>query len=470
MRYIETMSQTVIDILEELESTPGSNAKKDILEAAHKNSLLRRVFIAAFDPYKVYYVSKVKTPKSRTISDAESDDEVVDGFITGLNVSLATRQLTGNAAKEWVVEQLAGMSDLQQKWCLRILLRNLRCGVQASTVNKVWPGSINPFEVALACTLKSDFVKGEGIKILDKVTYPVRVEPKLDGLRLIALKKEGVVTFYTRNGTLIEGLPLIREALEGAPYDDIVLDAECMGRDWNESASVVMSGRTADKSKQKNDSNMVLNVFDAMSFNEWVTQTSTLSYAERTELVATVVRAVWSSHSQKDNAPVCQVAHITVHNETELKVYFAKCMNDGYEGVMIKRMDTTYEWDRSKNILKLKPVVTYEGVITDWYEGRRGTKREGLFGGFNVILPNGVITRLGGGFNDAVRAQVQLEGPDTWVGKIVEIKAQPDPMTKDGLTEEGKARFPVYMRIRDAADVDPKVLQTFETWKNSDTH
>jgi ATP-dependent DNA ligase len=106
----------------------------------------------------------------------------------------------------------------------------------------------------------------------------------------------------------------------------------------------------------------------------------------------------------------------------------------------------------------LKPYVTYEGVIVGWYKGRRGTKREGLFSGFNVVLSNGVVTRVGGGFNDATRAQIQLDGPDTWIGKIVECEAQPDPLTKDGLTEDGKMRFPVYVRTRSEADVDPKVI------------
>jgi ATP-dependent DNA ligase len=144
-------------------------------------------------------------------------------------------------------------------------------------------------------------------------------------------------------------------------------------------------------------------------------------------------------------------------------------MNDGYEGVMLKMLNTTYEWDRSKNILKLKPCVTYEGVIVGWYEGRRGTKREGLFGGFRVVLPNGIVTRVGGGFNDAARAQIQLDDPDTWTGKIVECEAQPDPLTNDGLTEDGKMRFPVYLRTRDPSDVDPKVIVAGKAYKQPTT-
>jgi DNA ligase 1 len=447
------MARTVIDILEELESTPGKLAKIDIMEVARKNDLLKRVFVAAQDPYTVYYVSKFKMPPNR--GAMKNVDEVIESFLDDVLPKLSSRKVTGNAAKDLVVDTFAKMNEVCQKWCLRILLKNMRCGVQES-VNKVWPNLIKGFDVALAKTLNSEFTRGEGIKILDKVTYPVRVEPKLDGLRCIAVKKDGEVTFYTRNGTVLESMPKIKAALEAAKYDNIVLDGEGMAADWNESASVMMS------KTQKDDSNLYYNVFDAMPLAEWVAQEGKMVYHDRVKLVHEVVLACVSF----DNKParVRQVPHINAKNETELKAFFSKCMGDGYEGVMLKTLDTTYEWDRSKNILKLKPCVTYEGSIVGSYEGRRATKREGQFGGFYVLLPNQVITRVGGGFNDALRATIQAEGPSNWEGEIAECEAQPDPLTKDGLTEDGKMRFPVYCRIRAAADVDKSVLATYKWW------
>jgi DNA ligase-1 len=444
------MERHVITLLEELESTQGSNAKKDILQVARSNELLQRVFISAFDPYTVYYVNKFKMPPA--VQGVVTGDDRVRCFLDLIHDRLATRELTGNEAKRAVESCFGMMTALEQKWCQRILLRNLRCGVQVTTVNKVWPDLIKGFSVALACTLKSEFERGTGIRIMESVSYPVRVEPKLDGLRCIAVKKSGEVTFYTRNGTVLETLPKIRAVLETMAIDDIALDGEAMGEDWNESASVLMSSKT-----KKDDSNIFYNVFDAMPVADWVAQATLLTYRERCDLVERVLGAANDKH-------VRQVPHIMATNEEELKDFFARCMDEGYEGVMLKTLATTYEWDRSKNILKLKPCVTYEGTIVGWYEGRRGTKREGLFGGFEVLLPNGVITRVGGGFNDALRTQVQLDTPDAWVGKIVECEAQPDPLTKDGLTNEGKMRFPVYCRLRDEADVDQSVLVAYERW------
>ena len=443
---------SVIDILEELESTSGSLARREILETNKRNELLKRVFVAAGDPYTVYYVNKFKMPPPH--EGNVSDDNAIGAFLGLLN-RLSARELTGNDAKERVTTFFGDFSALQQKWCQRILLKNMRCGVQ-STVNKVWPDAIKTFDVALAETLKSEFVKGKGIEILEPVTYPVRVEPKLDGLRCIAVKEKGTVTFYTRNGSVLETLPTIKAALEACTMDNVVFDGEAMGEDWNESASVLMAKKT-----KKDDSNIVYNVFDAMRLEDWVNQECKTLYSERVDYVADAIDRM------PDGAPVKQVPHIMAKNEAELKKFFAKCMDDGFEGVMLKTLDSGYKFKRSRNILKLKPCVTYEGVIVGHYEGRRGTKREGLFGGFNVLLPNGVITNLGGGFSDKLKAEIQLMGPDSYVGDIVELEAQPDPLTDDGLTKDGKARFPVYTRHRDESDVDPKVMKAYKAWKKA---
>lgn len=459
--YTGTMSRTVIDILEELENTAGTNAKKDILQASRNNELLKKTFAAAQDPYTVYYVNKFKmrAGHERLIGDLNDDDEVLGSFFGLLN-KLSNRELTGNDAKTMVEIFMWSFDPLQQKWCQRILIHNLRCGVQESTVNKIWPGLIKSFSVALAATLKSDFTRGEGIKILEPVKYPVRVEPKLDGVRCVAVKKDGIVTFHTRNGSVLETLPRIKAALENVPYEgDFVLDGEAMGRDWNESTSVLMSSKT-----KKDDRNIFFNVFDYVPCADWIAQKTSMTYLHRIQHVDDIVCRL------AEGSNVRQVPHVMAKNEEELKTFFAKCMNEGYEGVMLKTLHEPYKWDRSKNILKLKPCVTYEGVVVGWYEGRHGTKHENQFGGFHVVLPNGIVTRIGGGFNDAFRSQIQIEGPDSWIGKIVECEAQPDPLTKDGLTSDGRMRFPVYIRTRDESDVDLSVVLAGRAYKLTEDH
>jgi ATP-dependent DNA ligase len=280
------------------------------------------------------------------------------------------------------------------------------------------------------------------------------VEPKLDGLRCIAIKKDGVVTMFTRSGSPIETLPTIKAALEAASWDNFVLDGEAMGRDWNESASVVMSHKTA-----KDDSGMVYNVFDAMVFDDWKDQANDADLLSRVDLVKELVEQVGSDH-------VVHVGGITAKDQDQLLKFYGKCIESGYEGIMVKKLASPYIFKRSDSVLKLKPVTTYEGVIVGHYEGNRGSKREGLWGGFQVVMPNGVVTKVGGGYNDKIRAEISID-PDSWIGKIIEVEGQPDPLTADGLTADGKVRFPVFIRERDPRDVDPKVIAAGEAYRAS---
>lgn len=435
---------TVIDILEALESDNSRLFKEEILEAHGKNKLLREVFKIVGDPYTNFYISKFKMPQA---GGNGADDLVLEHFLEDIHEKLSTRKVTGNAAKDLVARLFADMTGPQQKWCQRILLKNLRCGVSTTTVNKLWPGTIVGFSVQLAESLKTRHELGKGIIIEDEITYPARIEPKLDGLRCIVVKKSGEVTMFTRSGSVLETLPRIKSYIESAPWDNFVLDAEVMGADWSETASVAMSYK-----RGKDDSCMFLHVFDAMTFDDWRDQDSTLDLQDRIELADELV-------SQVNNSCVVTVPGKTVNNLKELLEFYNDSMEDGYEGIMLKELNAKYAFKRSKAVLKMKPVTTYEGVIVGHYLGNVGSKREGLWGGFNVVMPNGVVTRVGGGYTDVLKAEIGIE-PDMYIGKIVEVEGQPDPLTDDGLTRDGKVRFPVFVRFRSDNDVDSKVVQT----------
>lgn len=443
--------ETVIDILESLESDNSRLFKEEVLRNNFGRVLLKRVFVAVGDPYVNYYVNKFKAPKPLQVSSV-TDDGAILAFLDILENDLATRKITGNAAKAKVESFFSGLDARQSKWCTRILLRNLRVGASESLVEKTWPGAVTKFSVQLAESLSSHHEKNIGIVIDDEIDFPVRVEPKLDGLRCVAVKHGGEVTMFTRSGSPIETLPTIKGILEAADWDDFVLDGEVMGSSWNESASVVMSHKSA-----KDDSGMNFHVFDAMHFDDWRAQESDTALSDRIELVSELIRKI------ENNSRIVQVQGITVNSHDHLMKFYSKSMEAGYEGVMLKSLAAPYVFKRTSNVLKLKPVATYEGVIVGNYEGTRGSKREGMWGGFLVVMPNGVVTKVGGGFNDKLKAEISID-PGSWIGKIVEVEGQPDPSTIDGLTIDGRVRFPVFTRIRDPRDVDEKVVKAGEAY------
>jgi len=433
----------VIETLELLE-TDNSRLFKERVLTENKDDLLLKDFLTmAFDPWKNWGVAKYNKPQPLPTRTNHEDVELAN-FMAVLE-ALNKRVMTGNKAREAVEEAMSQFDELGQKWCERLLWRNLRCGVSAQTINKIWPGSIVPFAVALAESLTTQGVNGD-FKIVDPITYPVRVEAKLDGLRLIAVKDRGEVSLFTRSGTPIETLPRIVQAIKALKEDNIVLDGEVMGEDWNESASVVMSSKS-----KKDDSTMRYHVFDMVDLEAWQAQVSKTHYRARLlDLQLTI--------GDTEGTPFRYVKSTMAQDETELREFYNECLDEGYEGVMLKRLDTTYQWKRTDSILKMKPVATEEGVVVGWHKANEKTKRAGLFGGFLVLTPNGVITKVGGGYTDDIKARIQAEGPDTYIGRIVEVEHQPPT------TVTGALRFPVFSRFRDPSDVDPKILAAYDAW------
>jgi len=432
-----------IEILEALESDNSRLFKEALLREHRGNETLRRVLVMAADPWKNWGV--IKYDKVDFFGSHGHGDVMLNTFMDLLD-DLNDRKMTGSRARGAVEGSISAFDDLGKKWAERLLWRNLRCGVSATTINKIWPGSVVPFAVALAESLTTEGVNGD-FRITDPVSYPVRVEAKLDGLRCIAVKHRGEVSMFTRSGTPIETLPRIKAAIEALKADDFVLDGEAMAASWEDSASVMMSSKS-----KKDDSEMLYHIFDCVGFEDWQTQKSETHYRARLLDISMIVGDV-------QGTPFRYVKSTLATNETELRDFYAQCLDEGYEGVMLKDMTAPYRWKRSDAILKMKPVATEEGAVVGWYEAKESTKRAGQFGGFVILTPNGVTTRVGGGYSDEVKSKIFSDGPDTYIGRITECEHQP-PFTPDG-----KMRFPVFSRFRDAADVDPRVLAAHESWK-----
>ena len=433
-----------IEILEKLESDNSRLFKEALLREHSDNQTLRRALVMAADPWKNWGV--VKYDKVDFFGSHGHTDTMLSMFMDLLD-ALNDRKMTGSKARGAVEGSISAFDDLGKKWAERLLWRNLRCGVSATTINKIWPGSVVPFAVALAETLTTVGVNGD-FKITDLISYPVRVEAKLDGLRCIAVKHNGEVSMFTRSGTLLETLPRIKAAIAALPLDNFVLDGEAMADSWEDSASVMMSPKS-----KKDDAAMCYHAFDLVWFADWQAQSTKLAYTERLDILEPVILSCGES------SPFRLVKSKTCANETELREFYSECLDEGYEGVMLKDIKAPYRWKRSNAILKLKPVATEEGVIVGWYEAKESTKRAGQFGGFVVLTPNGVTTRVGGGYCDDLKSKIFSDGPDTYIGKIAEVEHQPPT------TVTGALRFPVFSRFRDLTDVDNKVIDAYETYK-----
>ena len=159
---------------------------------------------------------------------------------------------------------------------------------------------------------------------------------------------------------------------------------------------------------------------------------------------------------------------ILVHNMEELESYETQCLQENYEGIMLRDPNGTYKFGRStvndNILLKLKRFEDAEAVIIDIEEKmsnqnaaeldnfgniKRSASLEGMVGANTagtLIVRNaeGQVFGIGSGLDDAMRAEIWAH-KEQYIGKLVKYKFFPHGV-KD------LPRHPVVLGIRDPDD------------------
>lgn len=407
--------------LKKLRSTTSSKKKQEILKQYCDNDYMHDMLLFALNPFLTFGVSdiNIKVSGNKTL-----DFIMFEDFIEILG-ELYNRKLTGNAARETLVKFIQQFDKDDQDVLLCILQKDLKAGVSVKTVNKVFPDLIPEFNVQLADTLKS----------LSDLKFPVYLEPKLDGIRAVAIKHDNNVTIYSRTGKILE-FPVIRKELQKFMKNDTVFDGEIYS---NKGFQSLM--KQVHRLKNAKKENFIYHVFDCLTYQEFINGHSDRTYVQRRDKLYLQFE---KSRLFRDIVfkNVVIVSECMATKKSHVKEFYEQCLNDGYEGIMIKRPLGEYSGRRTKDWLKYKPVNTLDCVIDGFIEGTG--KYKGMLGALEVIQSNGKTCGVGSGFNDEQRREI-WQNRKKYKNKTIEIKYQ--EKTKDEI-----ARFPVFIRMRPDLD------------------
>ncbi len=127
------------------------------------------------------------------------------------------------------------------------------------------------------------------------------------------------------------------------------------------------------------------------------------------------------------------VAQHELQDAAELQTMMRTIANGGGEGVMLRRKNAPYRSGRNADLLKVKPFADAEAKVIAHHPGKG--KFAGMLGSLEVETADGIRFRIGTGFSDAER---QSPPP---LGAIITYR-------HSGLTNTGKPRFAVFLRIR----------------------
>jgi DNA ligase-1 len=253
---------------------------------------------------------------------------------------------------------------------------------------------------------------------LNKVEYPVYVQPKLDGVRCIA-NSDGL---WTRTGKQIVSCPHIEIALEPLfeTDPDLVLDGELYNHklrdDFNQIISLVRKTKPTDEDLADSKNMVEFHVYDLPSCDD-------IYSVRRTELEQVL---------RYEDSCLEFVQTDFATSQKDVDGLFGQYVEQGYEGGII-RLDMPYEQKRSNGLLKRKDFEDAEFEIISVEEG------QGNWSGYAktlfIKLPDGTVQQSGLAGNQDYLRQV-LADREAYRGGEATVQY----FTK---TPDGKLRFPV---------------------------
>lgn len=302
-------------------------------------------------------------------------------------------------------------------------------------------------------------------------------EPKLDGVRVLAFMREGRVELRSRRGNVMSAqYPEVVAALEAQPVRDAVLDGEivAVGDDGAPSFQTLQGrinlSRPSEVAAAAAEVPAYLYLFDVLYLDGWDVRACPLS-----ERKAMLRRAVVPGVHLK-----------VVEHETDGMMLFEAARNVGFEGVVAKREQSTYEPGlRTQSWLKVKGVNEQEFVVGGFTEGEgsRAKTFGGLLLGYwegedaerRLVFAGSVGSGLTDRMLDSIYRQLKelqvdaplFENPPTvmggrWAGGkaakcywvtpelVVQVKYLQ-------WTDDGHLRAPVFVGLRD--DIDPDLVR-----------
>ena len=253
-----------------------------------------------------------------------------------------------------------------------------------------------------------------------KVKYPLASQKKLDGVRSI-IRKDGM---WSRNGKKIVSAPHIFEALKPLFEADpnLILDGELFALkescDFNKIISCVKKTKPKPEDLIESKKYIQYWIYDCPSFSG--------TFSKRTAFLTTL------------NLPKCCVLVSTeiARIEGEVMELYKQYINDGFEGQMLRVLDSPYQSKRSSNLLKHKNFFDAEFEI-------KGVK-EGI-GNLSNKVGTLQFEIDGKPFNSAVNGTHEYleelwQHKDDLIGQTATIKYFE-------LTSDGIPRFPIVVRI-----------------------
>lgn len=336
-----------------------------------------------------------------------------------------------------VVTFIIAQEQSNQDFLCHVFAKDLKVGITAKSINKaLGKGFIREFSVQLAHPFHKYVHKVEGKYFT--------LTQKLDGHRAVCIVKDGKPKFYTRKGLPIDGMEVqeqeVRHLLGNDPWD-LVLDGELLLPNTAGLATKDLFRETSKvlRSKTKDKSDIIFNVFDFVFYDEFVKGVSTTGFSTRKQ-------ALYDCFADRPNLEHLKlVQDLYIGNDLSMIHELQQTMvkPNGWEGLMLNLNSGKYQTKRTTGLLKIKDFLDADVYVKDVFEGTG--RLAGKLGGV-VIDYKGNDVKVGSGFSDEER-DLYWQHPDQIVGHLIQVSYFEE--THNQNDDKLSLRFPTFVTVRD---------------------
>lgn len=417
--------QLVYDFVEQSNSSNSNNDKLEVLKTYTKYEVVRKALIYTYDTFKQYGVTSKNCKKNSHLVQHGYTD------LFKLLDDLDQNYLTGHMAISYV----NGFVDVNRTFedtIWNIIDRNLKTRSTASMINRVHPGLIPTFDVALANAYNDKTAK--------KVDWNDNwlISRKLDGVRcLVLIDDQGEVKLTSRSGKPFNTLSNLEVSIRKLGLKNTVLDGEVCILDQNgdeDFQSIIKEIKRKDHTIK----NPYYYIFDQLTMEEFASKTSARTFQQRLDVLIQL---------QQVDDPYFSVLPQYMGDDTVFADMIKSSKDQNWEGLMLRK-DAEYKGKRSNDILKVKSFQDDEYIVKDIEVGPnrvivngKEISEEMLK---NIIIEHrGHRVQVGSGFSIEQR-RYYYQHHDELIGKQVAVQYFQESRDQNG---GYSLRFPVIKAI-----------------------
>lgn len=280
------------------------------------------------------------------------------------------------------------------------------------------------------------------------VIYPALASGKLDGSKMLSMRRDDKTYLSTRSGKEHLNFKHIQEELDEfhKKFPHIVLDGEAYNHEYHDKfedlQSIFRKQSPTDEQRLISKDIAKFYIYDAIDKN------AKFSASERQELL----KDIFETHF-KNSKYLVYWPSVWVNSEEEYDVFHEECMDNDFEGTVLKIADAPYRNNKNKFVMKRKPKYDCEFKITKIEEGEgtaKGTAQkifidlttvEGMNSDHKALLRGSEQEAgMAKGWDHDKLAKMLTETHE-YIGYMGTIEY-------GGITKHGKLRFPKFKTIR----------------------